>query len=365
MDCLKKIAMASDDHQITFYGKHHFKKDSTSLEKCFCLDLQNVNPLSLHFYNIKNTSESMLLYSTDYGSVNVFQFNHDRMATVAVKHSGLVHHVLVEKDGPTKVINELGTITKRKAHRDWATQVEYIPELRLIISCSPHPIDSLSVAELDINHKWQYHICSVHKGINAFAFSLAPICIITGGSDRNLRIWNPHRLISPISTMSGHLAPILGIKTNQTHGHIISMSSDKVVKIWDIRNQNCLQTISFTNIQKPDDTLSTLLYIHNSRGEWIITTSNTINTNKLVHQSQSINKPKSHANPINGVIYNSTFDQLVSGCGGGTVNVWDYKTGQKNFSYSNTHNGTEITFLTFDALQRRLITGGRGIFYLN
>lgn len=266
-----------------------FDKDASTLEKCLCLDLQNVNALSLDFNVAKPSSNNLLIYSTDCGTVNVFTFNEDRMNNFAIKRKGLVEHIIIEKDWPTnKTIKDLGNIWKRKAHDDWALKTQFIPEIKTLISCSPDPRHSLVVAELDSESKWIYHNCSVNKGVNVFAVSLFPLSIVTGGTDRNLRIWNPHRLNHPSATFKGHNAPITDISINDNQGQIISISLDKVLKIWEIKNQNCLQTISNSTTQKPDDTLTKCFFLGDSSGESIITLSNCINKYKLIKKQVNL-----------------------------------------------------------------------------
>ncbi|KAJ2996375.1 acetylornithine aminotransferase [Globomyces sp. JEL0801] len=299
MESIQKIAVASDDHHITFY---------------------------------------------------------DVMLKVAVRHKGKVERIFVEKEGDRK-LKQLGHIWKRKAHGDWVCRVRYIPELKAVISCSPDPNESLVVAELDNNHKWQYHISPVNKGLNTFAYCRFPVTIVTGGTDRQIRLWNPHRLHHPMATLKGHNSPITDIAINEIHGQIISLSIDKNIKIWDIRKLQCLQTITNTIKQKPDNFLSTVTF--NKVGGRIISTSNMLNTYQLNDRFAFKANPQSHSYPVRCVVYNGTFEQIVSACDGGVVNVWDPFNGQKTFRFADVHGNSEITTMSFDAKQRRLITGGR------
>ena len=51
--------------------------------------------------------------------------------------------------------------------------------------------------------------------------------------------------------------------------------------------------------------------------------------------------------------------QVVSGCQGGVVSVWDLDTGEKTMQFSRCHGDMELTAMSFDPSGRRLITGGR------
>ena len=51
--------------------------------------------------------------------------------------------------------------------------------------------------------------------------------------------------------------------------------------------------------------------------------------------------------------------QIVCGCMGSVISVWDVETGEKIIQYSKVHGDREITSMTFDPSGRRLLTGGR------
>ena len=51
--------------------------------------------------------------------------------------------------------------------------------------------------------------------------------------------------------------------------------------------------------------------------------------------------------------------QVVSGCHGGVISVWDVDTGEKTIQFSRCHGDAEITAMAFDGTGRRLLTGGR------
>ncbi|KAJ1340618.1 hypothetical protein BSLG_004712 [Batrachochytrium salamandrivorans] len=354
MENVNKVALASDDHQITIY-------DGTTLEKVLGLDLQNINVLTLDYWadhETPNSIESMLLYGTDSGSINVFTFNNDKMFKVGVQKKDQAEHIFIEKEGcGNKALKNWGTLWKRHAHGDWAVKVKYVPDLRAIISCSPDPRESLVVAIMDLNRKWQVHISPVSKGVNSFAYCRFPVTLVTGGTDRQLRLWNPHRLHHPMAAMKGHNSPITDITVNELNGQVISLSVDKNIKIWDIRKQQCLQTLVDTDFHRPDDIISAVMFNPHSRK--IVTGTYALKIYNLKEQTAITENPKSHDFPIRSVMYNSTFKQVVSGCDGGVVNVWDALSGQKTFRFSNAHGKSEITAMAFDTSGRRLATGGR------
>ncbi len=51
--------------------------------------------------------------------------------------------------------------------------------------------------------------------------------------------------------------------------------------------------------------------------------------------------------------------QVVSGCEGGVVTIWDIDSGHQVLKFSDCHGNNEITALCLDATGSRLITGSR------
>ena len=47
--------------------------------------------------------------------------------------------------------------------------------------------------------------------------------------------------------LSGHTASVTHLALDERLNHVFSMSGDKTIKVWDLRNHKCLQTIT------PDD----------------------------------------------------------------------------------------------------------------
>lgn len=66
-----------------------------------------------------------------------------------------------------------------------------------------------------------------------------------------------------------------------------------------------------------------------------------------------------HEKRLCAALYNENFNQIVSGCHGSVVSVWDVDTGEKVIQFSHCHGTVEITAMAFDPTGRRLITGAR------
>ncbi|TPX43218.1 hypothetical protein SeMB42_g04804 [Synchytrium endobioticum] len=282
----------------------------------------------------------------------------------------------VSTNGP-----RLGTLQKRKAHGDWCVKVKYLEDLGAVVSCSPDPQASLVVSIHRGRWRWDSETLAVHKGVNAFAYCRFPVTLVTGGTDRHVRFWNPHRLKRPIAILKGHVAPISDIVCNETHGQAITMSVDKVVRVWDIRRQQCLQTLTDTIRHRPENIISSLHF--SPQNLTLVVASTTLQSYVLSEKRTTgvLSKtPRTHDHPLRSALYNANFRQVISGCDGGVVNVWDATTGAKTFRFQSSSPATstttttpqqqqqaaqmsssrsEITAMTFDCGRRRIVIGSR------
>ena len=135
-----------------------------------------------------------------------------------------------------------------------------------------------------------------------------------------------------------------------------------MVKIWDTRHYECIQTIIDRMTYRPEDILSALTYdpiTHN-----IIVCSIVIKFWPFKTQEEI---KTSHEAPVSFARYNTHFDAVVSGDDAGFVAVWDIENGklmskfqvhsQQNQKFAESFN-PKITTGTFDMKGRRLITSG-------
>ncbi|KAJ3017644.1 UNVERIFIED_CONTAM: WD40 repeat domain 95 [Siphonaria sp. JEL0065] len=225
MKPLQKFAIASDDHEITLYnmatmqGKIRFDlKDSVALSLDFWFDEEN-----------PDAETCTLFFGTDLG--HIYSVNIVNSAFVNknenVKNKCVTMMMDMFGRGSTK---GMGTLVKRKAHDNWVGKVKYYHDWHAVVSCSIDPLASLVVAIQDGKNSWSYFSAPVNHGVNTFVYSRFPVALITGGTDHQLRVWNPHRLKNPMASFKGHSSPIIDLVVNEQNGQVISLAVDNVIK---------------------------------------------------------------------------------------------------------------------------------------
>lgn len=85
---------------------------------------------------------------------------------------------------------------------------------------------------------------SVNKGVNTFNYCRSANIIATGGVDKVIRVWYPGIFSSPSGRLFGHMFTIVDIEMNEVDQHIISLSTARIIRVWDIQTLTALQVLA-------------------------------------------------------------------------------------------------------------------------
>lgn len=125
-----------------------------------------------------------------------------------------------------------------------------------------------------------------------------------------------------------------------------------LLQLWDLRVNRCVQTIEVEDWAAADNRPSVLAFDGNRNRLVTATNKPHVWHNKCISQLHY-----GHTKPVCAVLFNSTFDLMVSGDEEATVCVWKIQNGDRVVRFSECHPSSKITAMCFDSSQRRLITG--------
>ncbi|XP_064622276.1 WD repeat-containing protein 64-like isoform X2 [Lineus longissimus] len=250
-------------------------------------------------------------------------------------------------------------IIRRRLHDDWVIKIEYIPELRCFASCSPSSNVSFVLEEVEgLTDNRNIRGVGITKGCNAFAFCARANIIATGGVDKIVRVWHPHIFSRPTGKLIGHLFTISDIVCNEKDQHIISLSTARVFRVWDIHTLTSLQV--FTDNEERPGERRIFSVVFDQKHDRLMSGSSVLDSWPLTRAVQdTMQVPHTHDRPVLQVLYNKELNQVISVCSESMLKVWEMETGKFVYQIAEPHGTSiEIVALALDSSGYRLATGG-------
>ncbi|XP_033123331.1 WD repeat-containing protein on Y chromosome-like isoform X2 [Anneissia japonica] len=362
MSNINMISISSTERDISFYDVNASKFD-----KCFQVSGLEYPALAMDYWFDKaDMNNAILTFGDSGGGVSAIIF------TEALG-SALFGQQNAKSVGSRRVpFPELlrGTVKGVKAvrfsplHDDWVRKVKYCDNLHSFVSCATTNDTSLYIGDLEGKKSGSFF--KLRKGVLCFDYCKDNNIIVTGGMDRAVRIWNPYVTTKATGMMKGHTSAVINVVVNGPHFQIISVGKDKGIKVWDMRDQTCVQNINPRIMNLGPHLINTVCF-HAKTGSLILGTNQLAILEHKWEVEGEEDEVTSHNKPVTEAIYNSLFNQVVSSCHDSVVSVWDIMTGLKTIQFANAHKYiekgvekcAEITAMTFDPTGRRLVTGGR------
>lgn len=236
-----------------------------------------------------------------------------------------------------------------QAHSEYISKVKYINDLDSIFSCSmDKTIKQFDVERMEVKKTFEHHT----KGVLSFVWCPEFKFIASCGEERHITLWNPYSRKATVNYLAGHNSAITDLALNNNRFQLISLGTDKVVKIWDIRNYQCIQTITDKTTYRPENIITGIQFNH--RINSLMLTSKKINIWPI---KATEDMSTSHEFDVTCAMYNPNFGSVISCDDQSNVYVWDLEDGKLIFKFGEAHDKMRITAMAFDISQRRLITG--------
>lgn len=318
--------------------------------------------LHMHYwFDPKQVNTAILVFGDTGGSILTLEFSNitSSLFGLSANHQ-MSPQILTFSDLLHKKQVGFSVNYSPRLHNDWISQVKYCPSLLYIMSSSGDENNSLCLA--DLHRRKPASVLKVKKGITSFDYCKQWNIIGAGGLDRKVRYWNPYVPGKPTAVLKGHSTAVLKVAIHSAKGLVISLAKDFELRVWSIPRQICIQSCNKCKPLLPY--APSAFYLHPQTGNVLLGT-NQIAYLKSSYFEQQIAEAMakkdivSHEHPICAALYNKIFNQVVSGCHGSVVKVWDIDTGEKIIQFSHCHDKMEITAMAFDPTGRKLITGGK------
>nr|CAB3241270.1 WD repeat-containing protein on Y chromosome-like [Phallusia mammillata] len=360
------IAVASTDYEISFYSM-----TSNLIQKKFQIRGLDNCALAMEFsFDPCHPKRSILLWGDTSGSITIMRFyeNPNICLFASTKSAFTTMASLLSGDFVNVVASRFN-----KVHCGWVQQIRYFVSKKaqecFVSGClteeralcfadiTPKVAGSIKEQSITISRRSVFHI---RKGVACLDYDPDSNIIVTGSRDCDVRIWNPYVMNKASAVLKGHSFAVVQVFLRGSESQIISLSKDKNIRVWDLRDYSCKQNIHGRNVALGRLDVSAM-YV-NIRNKELIVATNQIGRFRP-HGSQSMSNMKrqlvkSHQKAVSCVLYNPLFKQIVSGGDDGCVAVWNLKTGAKTMQFC-TERDVEISTMAFDPTNRRLATGLR------
>ncbi|XP_053567790.1 WD repeat-containing protein 49 [Bombina bombina] len=247
------------------------------------------------------------------------------------------------------------SILKHKIHdNSWIRQVSYSSHLEVFLSCSTSDKNTLILAWRE-KGKTHLKISSLNilKGINGFDYHPGLNIIATAGINHKICLWNPYVVSKPTGVLEGNMASVITVKFIVARKQLFSFSKDKVLRIWDIHHQICIQRIA--GIFPKTLEFNSIFYFYEPHGRLFLSFNNQLTLMEM--RKETFRRITSHDKPVTCVLYNSAFKQVISSDTGSTITFWMIDTGHKIKQFSGCHGNAEISTMALDISETRLLTG--------
>eukprot|EP00050_Salpingoeca_kvevrii_P000537 m.150559 g.150559 ORF g.150559 m.150559 type:complete len:550 (-) comp10147_c0_seq2:24-1673(-) len=236
-------------------------------------------------------------------------------------------------------------------------RVRMLPTLNVHVSCANTTSPSVVVQPLeDTTNSSGAVEFTIPRGTSSFDFNEEARQLVTGGGDCQVRVWNPFVPTQPICIFKGHASPVVDVRFNKGFNQVISISVNDTIKIWDVKDQVCLNTLvgiiphPLATVPKP---VSCCIWHENSQS--LITGSfNSLAIISIVKDEHQLAVNTTHDSPISAAIYVPQVDQVVTACTGGVIRTWRASDGTELLRFSDAHSGAPITALASGFRGKRL-----------
>ncbi|XP_005882507.1 PREDICTED: WD repeat-containing protein 64 [Myotis brandtii] len=282
-----------------------------------------------------------ILLGDDGGFVNKFTVNTDDFGLKQTKtKKKLQNQVLDSKDFKS---------VKRKLHNDWVMKIRFISTLNCFGSCSLDSVHSLVLESLKrLEDNGPVREFSMPRGANTFCYCIKANVIVTGGDDKVLRLWHPNISTKPVGKLVGHMFSITEVVTNEKDQLVISLSSAKVFRVWDIQTLSLLQV--FHDSQGGPGDMQIYSMIYDANHGMLIAGSTVIDMYPLTRMIQDTKQvPHTHEREINVMLHNKYFHQVLTICSESIIKVWELETGLQIYQILDPHGfNIELTSAAID-----------------
>jgi len=279
--------------------------------------------------------------------------------------SGYIHCFRVPDEGSATTGNQIEEIDRFSGHKDVMTDMLAIRDLGVLITASMDDYERDPVRDEIISSNLRVWDLAGHElkrdmhghanGIFTLGYVNSQRYLISAGFDHDCKIWNP-MITEALFTLKGHNSTIAGVKVILGSNRVVTADYDGVVKVWDIRNFMCTQTIEIEKAEPGSVTCITYV----SRLDRIVVACVGLSARR-VHKMFCLDYEHPSApdvaddGPLVTALVSMKMNTITTAAMR-TVRFWDARTGLLKKTFLDIAS-SNITAICYDNREQRLFVG--------
>nr|XP_006814776.1 PREDICTED: WD repeat-containing protein on Y chromosome-like [Saccoglossus kowalevskii] len=319
---VNKLALSSTSRDIRFWDV------STNLyfEEFQIFALTDVPTCLDYWYDKKSpSSKSLLVFGDDMGSIHLFYFSKPQNSLFAQQFTNAEGVKKIWMQDLPHHSRFLRHVVLSNVHTEMLRKVKYLPDNDFILSSSGSSTTSLVM--LDVQGKKKTYTFKMSKGVECFDYNKHLNIIATGNVDHYVRLWNPYVTEKPVAILRGHQMAVADIVIHEELEMVYSYCKDAIVKVWDIKEHTCLQTVTIKfpciqNARMPEFGPFSLHLQPMPVNSLIVCCGDYISSLKMGKaEPKKTKQATTHATQLCCALYNSHFKQVVTGADDSSIAV--------------------------------------------
>jgi len=321
LEASNKLAVSSLDEGVSI-----FDMATGSFKSLFKIPLKRLchcAPLRLGYFFDQSKQIESLQIGDDRGCVHVYNMP-ERIWNFS--DEGILRNTAGQALEDSAAESRRNYRLSLECHDDHITHVEYVPALSSLLSSSlDRNISILDMERGKLRRKFEGH----KKAVFTFTWSVAKL-VASAGLEREITLWSPFSN-RKVASLRGHGASIRKLASNEDNWQILSLSADNTLKVWDLRNHKCVQTLSSAGedslenvpVSKPAP-VQEMIFVSDHKS--IITASTRLRIFPLRPVCDAF-EARAHNSLVVRVLFNSNFQQIVSLDERGGLRLWNMDSG--------------------------------------
>ncbi|KAG8701958.1 hypothetical protein FRC09_005033 [Ceratobasidium sp. 395] len=241
------------------------------------------------------------------------------------------------------------------SHSDHITSVVFCPNGQVVSSSLDNTIRIWDVADRDeVDLASQSNTSKSYSGwINSVVFSPDGRSVVSGSSNKTVRIWDAETGKLVRDPLRGHTDAVLAVAISSNGRWITSGSVDKTVLIWDVDTGNA----ALEPLYGHSGPVRSVAFSPDCR---LIVSGSDDRTVRVwdVETGQAVLEPLiSHSQGIMSVVFSPDGHKIVSGSSDGSVCVWDSRTDQVTAKTQEIVDFDSVESVAFSPDGRRVVSG--------